>query len=171
MNPFQIQTSQGKGRIQFKQPDTPQLFNLYDKIPVMTNDTFRESISNMWEQTPLSFAYFSKENIQILQNGIRAGVYEKTNRQHVIDNQNVDQLKIVMRSVFIEHAKHKKNDIPSQIKELNTIVLNYCIEQVYTELVSYLKYINDITKMHVPINRPEMTNESKCKQLEYKPWF
>ena len=171
MNSFQIQPIQGNGRVQFKQPDTPQLFNLYDKVPVMTNDTFRDSISNMWEQSPLSIVYFSRENIQILQNGIRAGIYEKTSNQHRIDNQNVDQLKIIMRSIFIEHAKHQKSNIPMQIQELNTIVLNYCIEQIYTELVSYLKYIDDISKMHVPNSRPVMTNESKCKQLEYKPWF
>ena len=55
-------------------PDICNLFAMYDKIPANQCATFREPTLGQWDETPLSKAYFSKENIQIIQNGIRAGI-------------------------------------------------------------------------------------------------
>ena len=60
-------------------PDISNLFAMYDKIPANQCTTFREPTLGQWDETPLSKAYFSQTNIQIIQNGIRAGVYKKSN--------------------------------------------------------------------------------------------
>ena len=49
-----------------------------------------------------SAAFFSKENIQIIQNAIKAGVYKLSNGNFVVGNQNEDTLKIIMRSIYLE---------------------------------------------------------------------
>ena len=71
------------GRIDIKTPNTSALFQMYDKIPANQCVTFRNATEGLWSQTPLSQAFFSQQNIQIIQNGIRAGVYNRSNGQYV----------------------------------------------------------------------------------------
>jgi hypothetical protein len=158
------------GRVDLKSPNTSVLFNMYDKIPANQPTTFRNPTLGLWNETQLSNCFFSKENIQIIQNGIRVGVYTKSNNQYIIGSQDCDSLKIIMRSIFLQYAANKKNNITSQIQELNKMVLNYCIESVYGEAQGYIKYLYDASTLVVPISHPVMANNSD-KELVLKPWF
>ena len=143
---------------------------MYDKIPANQCVTFRNPTEGLWTSDSLSNAFFSQQNIQIIQNGIRAGVYHRSNGQYVIGPQDCDSLKIVMRSVFLQYSANQPNNITQQIAQLNKIVLEYCIQQVYSEAQGYMKYINDASTLVVPISHPVMANEND-RQLELKPWF
>jgi len=158
------------GRVDIKTPNTSSLFEMYDKIPAHQCSTFRNPTEGLWNETTLSNTFFSLQNIQILQNGIRSGVYHKSNGQYIIGPQDCDSLKIIMRSIYLQHAANKPHDISSQVFELNKIVLNYCIQQVYSEAQGYMKYINDVSTLAVPISHPIMANDND-RQLELKPWF
>lgn len=158
------------GRIDIKTPNTSKLFNMYDKIPANQCVTFRNATEGVWSSSSLSLAFFSQENMQIIQNGIRAGVYNKSNNQYIIGVQDYDALKIVMRSVFLQHSTNKPTNIKEQIAELNKIVLNYCIQQVYGEAQGYMKYIDDVSTLPVPISHPVFSTDND-KQLELKQWF
>ena len=109
------------GRVDIKTPNTSKLFDLYDKIPAHQCSTFRNPTDGLWDETSLSTSYFSLENIKILQNGIRAGVYHKSNGQYLIGPQDCDSLKIVMRSVYLQNSANQLNDISSQISNLNKL--------------------------------------------------
>ena len=158
------------GRIDIKSPNTSTLFEMYDKIPANQCVTFRNPTEGLWTDTYLSQAFFSQQNIQILQNGIRAGVYQKSNGQYTIAPQDCDSLKIVMRSVYLQNAANQPNNITQQVAELNKIVLNYCIQQVYSEAQGYLKYIDDASTLVVPIAHPVMADITD-RELEFKTWF
>jgi hypothetical protein len=158
------------GRIDIKSPNTSTLFEMYDKIPANQCVTFRNPTEGLWTDTTLSQAFFSQQNIQIIQNGIRSGVYHKSNGQYTIGPQDCDSLKIVMRSVYLQNAANQPNNITEQIAELNKIVLNYCIQQVYSEAQGYMKYIDDASTLVVPIAHPVMANNSD-RELEFKTWF
>jgi len=158
------------GRVNIKSPNTSKLFTMYDKIPANQCSTFRNPTEGLWDETYLSKAFFSFENIQILQNGIRAGVYQRSNGQYVIGPQDCDALKIVMRSVFLQYASNQNNNIPEQVKSLNQMVLNYCIQQVYGEAQGYMKYMDDVSTLVVPIAHPVMANNTD-RELEFKTWF
>jgi hypothetical protein len=158
------------GRVDIKSPNTSTLFQMYDKIPANQCVTFRNATEGLWTSDSLSNAFFSQQNIQIIQNGIRAGVYHRSNGQYVIGPQDCDSLKIVMRSVFLQYSANQPNNITQQIAQLNKIVLDYCIQQVYSEAQGYMKYINDASTLVVPISHPVMANEND-RQLELKPWF
>ena len=158
------------GRVDIKTPNTSSLFEMYDKIPAHQCSTFRNPTEGLWNETTLSNTFFSLQNIQILQNGIRSGVYHRSNSQYIIGPQDCDSLKIIMRSIYLQHSANKPNDISSQVFELNKIVLNYCIQQVYSEAQGYMKYINDVSTLAVPISHPVMANDND-RQLELKPWF
>jgi len=158
------------GRVDIKTPNTSALFQMYDKIPANQCATFRNATEGLWNETPLSQAYFSQQNIQILQNGIRAGVYERSNGQYVIGPQDCDSLKIIMRSVFLQHAANQPFNISQQITELNKIVLNYCIQQVYSEAQGYMKYVDDVSTLVVPIAHPVQACNTD-RTIEFKGWF
>ena len=158
------------GRINIKSPNTSELFQMYDKIPANQCVTFRNATEGLWNETPLSHCFFSRENIQIIQNGIRAGVYHRSNGQYVIGPQDCDSIKIIMRSVFLQHSANKPSNISQQIEELNKIVLNYCIQQIYSEAQGYMKYVDDVSTLVVPIAHP-IQSSNNDRQLELKSWF
>jgi hypothetical protein len=158
------------GRVDIKTPNTSTLFQMYDKIPANQCVTFRNATEGLWSSTPLSQAFFSEQNIQIIQNGIRAGIYNKSNGQYVIGPQDCDSLKIIMRSVFLQYSANQPNNYHQQITQLNKIVLDYCIQQVYSEAQGYMKYVDDASTLVVPLAHPVMTSNND-RQLELKPWF
>jgi hypothetical protein len=151
-------------------PDISKLFEMYDKIPANQCSTFRDPTAGLWNETSLSLAFFSEKNIQILQNGIRAGVYERSNGQYVIGQQDCDSLKIVMRSVFLQNAANQPTSVQQQVEQLNKIVWDYCIHQVYSEAIGYHKYLEDASTMYKPMDPPIMS-QNNDKQLQLKPWF
>lgn len=158
------------GRVDIKSPNTSNLFAMYDKIPANQCVTFRNPTEGLWDETYLSKAFFSQENIQILQNGIRSGVYYRSNGQYVIGPQDCDSLKIIMRSVYLQYSANQPKNVTQQIEELNKIVLNYCVQQVYGEAQGYIKYIDDASTLVVPIAHPVMANNTD-RTLELKTWF
>lgn len=158
------------GRVNIKTPNTSALFQMYDKIPANQCATFRNATEGLWNETSLSKAYFSQQNIQIIQNGIRAGVYQRSNGQYVIGPQDCDSLKIIMRSVFLQYSANQPHNISQQIYELNKMVLEYCIQQVYSEAQGYMKYVDDVSTLVVPIAHPVQVSNTD-RQLEFKGWF
>jgi hypothetical protein len=158
------------GRVDIKTPNTSALFEMYDKIPANQCVTFRNPTEGLWTDTELSQVFFSQQNIQLLQNGIRAGVYNKSNGQYTIGVQDCDSLKIIMRSVYLQHTTNQPTHITHQVNELNKIVLNYCIQQVYSEAQGYMKYLDDASTLVVPIAHPVMADNTD-RELEFKSWF
>jgi len=161
------------GRVDIiSQPDPSTAFKMQERIALKNKSTsFTSALSgNDWEETILSKAFFSAENVQILQNGLRAGVYAKSNNEIVIPPQNTDQLKIIMRSTFLQYAEYSPKNIREQIAHLNKIVLDYVIPTVYNEAKGYLKYMQDQSSLVVPLELP-LHHDREYKQLELKPWF
>ena len=158
------------GRVNIKSPNTSDLFKMYDKRPAHQCSTFRNPTEGLWSETLLSKVFFSRDNIQVIQNGIRAGVYKKSKGMYVIGPQDCDSLKIIMRSVFLQYSANQPNNIQSQVTELNKLVLNYCVQQVYSEAQGYMKYINDVSTLVIPIAHPVMPDNTD-RQLEFKHWF
>ena len=164
-------SNNSNGRVNILGPNIEERFSMSDKIPVSSSKySFREALTGNWNDTKLSIAFFSYKNMQIIQNGIRAGVYNKSNKQYVIGEQSVDELKIIMRGMFLEYSKNLPDNIPQQINDLNQIVLNYAIKQVYGEADGYMKYKRDASTLAVPLSMPIMASTND-KQLELKKWF
>ena len=159
------------GRVNILGPNIEQRLSMSDRIPInSTKYSFRDAMSGNWYDTQLSNAFFSGNNIQIIQNGIRAGVFNRSNRQYVIGEQNMDEMQIIMRGMFLQYAKNQPTDIVGQIRDLNKIVLDYAINQVYGEADGYMKYKRDASTLVVPLPIPVLTNMHD-KQLELKKWF
>ena len=142
-------------------------------IPATMNykkDENQNATRGIVESTLLSKVFFSNGNFQIIQNAIRAEVYRLTENKYIIGEQSESQLEIIMRSIYLQNSKNQQTQITQQIEELNKLVLDYCIPQVYNEAIGYMKYCVDVSTLPTPIMRPELSR-TYHKQLEFKSWF
>jgi phosphopantetheine adenylyltransferase len=169
----QITGSRYNGRVNIMEnPDPNMVFKMQERIALKNKATNYSSAlaGNDWEDNMLARVFFSAENIQILQNGLRAGVYKMSKNKIVIPPQNIDQLKIIMRSMYLQYAQHLPHNIRQQVERLNKQVWDYVVPTVYNEAVGYTKYMQDQSSLVMPMDLP-LHHDREYKQLELKPWF
>ena len=158
------------GKVNIMGPNIATLFSMMDKIPLNTNTNYQNVLAGNFERSRLSDTYFSRQNIQAIQLGIRKGVYDRSQQRISVDDQPEDQIVTVMRSMYLQYSKNLDSNIQQQVNDLNRQVLNFCINNVFNEAVAYLKYKEDASTMHIPITHPIYSNKTN-KVLEQKPWF
>ena len=169
-NQYGDYNSEHNGRINIMSPNKGNVFMLYDRIPVDNNSSpYSEAMTGNWQSTVLSDLYFSGPNIQIIQNGIRAGVYHHSKGKYKIGNQDLDTLKIIMRSIFLQFSNNNPNNITGQIKNLNELVINYSVPQIMGEAEGYLNYKRDVSTLAIPLERPKSTYHTNT--LKQKNFF
>ena len=160
---------QPNGRVNILNYNPHDRFQLHDKIPTGQSTSYHDALIGNWQNNTLSNTFFSAGNIRILQNGLKAGIYKESNGRFIIGDQDEDTLKIIMRSIFLQHSANQKNNITGQVQHLNTLVLKYSIPQVYGEAQGYVKFKNDVSTLAVPMTRATSTYTNTT--LELKPWF
>jgi hypothetical protein len=116
---------------------------------------------------PLADNLFSKKNIQIIQNAIRAQAYKKT--KQVISEQDETQILQVMRFIYFTYAKHLPTCIASQIKELNERIVAYLVPLIVSEIKQYNIYIQDAYTTLKPQEYPEQTTSAGQRQFSLFP--
>lgn len=158
--------NKSNGRINIlESPKIQNQFELHDRI-ASKSSPYMDAMQGIYYDTKLSNAFFSSDNIQIIQNGIRAGVYKKSKNRFIIDNQNEDTVKIIMRSIFLQYSINSPNDIKEQIERLNNMVYDFAIPKVYNEAIGYINYCRDASTIQPPLPPPIMSKIND-KQLEY----
>ena len=53
----------------------------------------------------------------------------------MIDDQNIDTLKVIMRSFFLQYSEFGLTNIKEQVEKLNEMVVNYCAPNIYGEIL------------------------------------
>jgi hypothetical protein len=102
------------------------------------------------QRTCVADIFFSEENIEALQGGLRWMVYQESGGKIMIGNQSRDELSIIMRSIFLEHSRNLPYTLLEQVRELNKRVLDFCVPRVVAEAFAYQKYLVDISSQPVP---------------------
>lgn len=166
-----IDVSRYNGRVNIIEPEDPTImFKMAEKIAIKNKATeYRGALCGNWEDNVLAQVFFSEGNIQIVQNGLRAGVYKMSSGKIVVPPQNIDTLKIIMRSIYLQYAEHYENNITQQVEALNQLVWDYAVPDVYGEAVAYIRYREDQSTLVVPLQMPQH-HDREYKQLELKPW-
>jgi hypothetical protein len=160
------------GRVNIVEAPSPEVqFKMQERIAVKNKTSeYRDALAGDIESNMLSTVYFSAENIQIVQNGLRAGVYKMSGDKYIIAPQNIDTLKVIMRSIFLQYAEYDMNNIKKEVTRLNKLVLDYAVSSVYNEAVGYMKYCEDQSTLVVPLELPRQSDR-EYKQLELKQWM
>lgn len=145
---------------------------IHDRIEIKNRATdYREPVGG-WERNEISDMYYSKSNIEFIQNSIRNGVYKMSgDRKYILPSQNIDALKMIMRTIYYRYAKFNPEfSVKEQVNVLNKHVLDYTIPLLYNEAVGYEKYLYDQSNLVVPMTLPTATDRD-YKGLEFKTWF
>lgn len=157
------------GRVNILGSNPVDRFLLYEKPKEYKPTKYTNALVGNFQTTLLSNTFFSAENIKILQNAIIAGVYKKSNNRYKIGYQDEDVLKTIMRAKYLQFSKNLDYNIKEQIIELNKHVTRYAIPQIYNEVIGYMKYKQDVSKLATPMDLPVSSYHSNS--LELKPFF
>tara|TARA_B110000305_G_C19059183_1_gene456311 strand:+ start:136 stop:624 length:489 start_codon:yes stop_codon:yes gene_type:complete len=141
------------GRINLIETNNNSNF-LQSKSLINETSNYNEALVGTHECSSLSQAYFSKENMQIIQNAIRAEVYLKSNKEFVIAQQDITNLKIIMRAIYLQNTHNLKCNISDQIQNINNIVVDYCVPKLLSEAKAYIKYKHDVSTLVTPLDNP-----------------
>lgn len=124
-----------------------------------------------WAETPVSKVFFSRTNIDTIQNEIRRSVFERSQpKGYVIDNQSVDELKIIMRAMFYQFATYS-GDVASQVKELNERVIKWSVPHVLSAVEHHMYYLKDIETYPVPLSHPVNISRAGTKSKPLNPYM
>jgi hypothetical protein len=111
-------------------------------------------------------AFFSLENMDIIQNRIIISVYlksDKTLRVNKIKNETLLQ---VMNSIWTNFCRFLPYDLKEQIDELDNKVVEYIVPLLLKESQFYFNYLRDSDRTNLPqLDRPIMINKDRKQQL------
>ena len=140
---------------------------LKDKILPKSKIQPFNALQHTLQNNQLSVLFFSTKNIQIIENAIKAGVYQMSNKIHVIDTQNRDELYVIMRATFLHYSVNQPDEITKQIEVLNSRVISYCVPKIYGEIQGYLQYKKDISTLVVPLANPAYYHKDTTVELKH----
>ena len=135
--------------------------------PIGMTDISASAVGRL-QHTVVQDLFFSPANVDALQQGIRYSVYRATHGQQVIGRQSDVELGLVMRSVYLQHARNDDNgDVVAQVRELNQFVLDYCVPKVLEELRAYMAYrsVSWTERVPVPMERGELATTKGDRTL------
>lgn len=147
--------------------NVPNFLSIDRNIPANTESPQNITSRNL-NCTAVSDMFFSVDNINLLQIGIRNKILNDTNGKYHIGRQSDDELKIIMRSIYFQHSKNAPNKIKEQVRELNTRVIEWSVPQILTNLKQEEKYLYDISTLPEPLERAVLPSQKGSKTLEYK---
>ena len=103
--------------------------------------------------TPTAELFFSAKNRDALQGEVVRRVLELTERR--ISQQSEDELLLVMRSVYLQHAVNLDQRAAEEVRMLNARVLDYCVPNIVTNLSQYIQYLREVGRNPAPFPHAE----------------
>jgi uncharacterized phage-associated protein len=139
--------------------------------PVLYNEKAVNTISRIYTGNCVTETYFSKENIDIVQEGIINSVYNKTEGKYSIGRQSDQELLIVMRSIYLQYGKNLNFNINEQIRQLNTMVIRWCVDEIIKNINQYMNYKVNVSTLPMPMERAQLPSVKGTKTLEIKSFI
>jgi hypothetical protein len=139
--------------------------------PKQTETNFAsDMLRGNWDHTALSDAFFTRKNVDVIQRDIQQEVYRISGpKQWVIDPQDVDELKMIMRAMYLQYGKNNPFNIEGQINELNQMVVKWATPRIMSEIEQYNYYLNDISHLPVPLQQPISLSSAGTRSLPFQP--
>ena len=162
---------QSTGRVQTVNNNNYDAFQMYRQAAKQSKSFSTEAVTNVHVKNDISNVYFSQTNIDALQDGIRFYVWKKSCGKYLIDRQSDDELKVVMRSIYLEYAEHRQGHVLEQVRALNERVLEFCVSKILEEIGMYMFYKKDISNLPDPLARGNFASSKGEKVSELKSFF
>lgn len=128
-----------------------------------------EALGPQAEMTRTAQLFFSDDNLNALQQGIRYRVYVDSENQIVVGRQSDEALEAIMRSIYTDHSRNLPFDIVGQVRSLNARVLEFAVPQVVSEARMYGHYMRDIRTPRAVMEHSVTTSVVGMKQERTPP--
>ena len=140
-------------------------------FPKQTEVNFAsDMLRGNWDHTALSDAFFTRKNVDIIQLEIQKEVYRISGpKKWAIGPQDVDEIKMIMRAMYLQYAKNNPFNIEGQMEELNQLVVKWSVPRIMSEIEQYNYYLNDISHLPVPLQQPMSMSSAGTKSLPFQP--
>lgn len=160
-------TTQFNGRVNISKPSSLQI-PAYQKQQIDNSAFYAEAVQGNFTPNELSNLFFSCNNIDVLQDGLRYKIYKESGNKYIIGRQSDQDLKIIMRSIYLQYGKNLNKNIVEQVKELNAKVLEWAVPEVLSNVKQYDKYRYEVSTLPVPLERAPLETKKGTKVLEIK---
>jgi len=164
-------SSQLNGRIDIITSSPKLNIESYKTAPVDNTYYSKEAIQGQFTSNQLTELFFSATNINALQEGIRYKVYTQSNNKYIIGRQSDQELKIIMRSIYLQYGKNLDTDCIGQTRELNKRVLDAAVPEILSNLYQYETYKRDASTLPMPLEIPSLLSTKGTKTLEIKSFM
>lgn len=125
-------------------------------------------LRHVHEITGVSGVFFSQLNFDVLHEAIRYLVYKYSECKHRIARQSDRELEIVMRGIYLQHAKNNPFNVLEQVRELNAMVLDFAVPRILREIAMYTTYKDAVFKNPTPLERPSFVSSAGSRSVEFK---
>jgi hypothetical protein len=149
----------------FPVPSAP----LFAPEPYLVPERVAEQIQYRHSNTDLNTAFFSEQNVDRLQLQIQGAVFAMVGAR--IDRQSDADLKLVMRSYYLQYARNDPTRVAEELDELNQRVVNFCANRIAVEVEAYRFYRKDILDFPAPIEHPLDVKIYGTRTGELKSFF
>ena len=125
---------------------------------IIFNTNSTDATKGIIEETNVTRILFSRQNMDALQARIRYGVFTSINEQ--ISNQDENELYVIMRSIALQYGNFVVQDPIPEVKRLNDKIILQCVDKIVTNYRQYIKYLDDIQNLPVPLDNPHYVNKN-----------
>lgn len=158
---------------------SPGSYKFNSNEEYVSGSNTRHLFKNLYGETLLTFLFFSKKNIDNIQDILKFVVHRETS--YIIDNQSVNELLIVMRALFLEYSLHPKlitedmsekertellKKYTAEVARLNMIVVNQVVPKIISQIQQYVDYLRDASEQPYYMDKPQ--NDSVKGQKQYR---
>lgn len=132
--------------------------NVYDIDKTCNND---DNYAELMKE-----AFFSSENMDIIQNMIIKNVFYKSGETLRINKIKSETLLQVMNHMWTNFCRFLPYDLKEQIRDLDHKVTDYLVPLLLKESEFYFNYLRDSDRTNLPqLERPIMISKGRKQQL------
>lgn len=136
-------------------------YNNSPQTDTLMNCNTQDQLKGILDETLLSNTFFSVGNIKNIQDMIRYYFHKEKN--DIISEQNNNELLTIMRGIYLKYSNSaavSQSEIISEVRELNNIVVEYSLKQIYINYDNYNRYIKEIQTLPVPLPLPKIPEKN-----------
>lgn len=114
-----------------------------------------QALKSIQTSSKISDLFFSVNNIDLLHNIMFREIWKQSDNKYKISRQSDNELRLVMRSLFLQYGKNVDTGLKQQLGELNTLVLDYCINNIMSNIEMHISYTKRVSELPQPLEHPK----------------
>jgi hypothetical protein len=138
-------------------------YDLIEQEEVSDDYIYWDIIKNFQERNPLIDFFFSRKNLNHLQNLLIQMVWHQSDRQYKLTRQKDYELLTIMRSIYIQTPTNpyaQGDAFKQEVCKLNKNVLDWAVPRILVNVQGYLGYVRDQGNTVMPPERAQFMSST-----------